>query len=151
MTDEQIENAVDQIGKSFKRKTTPDTNDVESTPADAMVMPARRLRDGDYLDAKTCRLFNFSQQRMDDVCELAAAYLEEHDPEPITADWLASLEWRVICEGNRASIEFLHDYPVQLWKQSEGRWNVTLGIVEFNVIENRGDVRRLMWSLGLEA
>ena len=73
------------------------------------------------------------------------------DGEPVTADWLFENGWQTICNGTRASIDWIRDHPIQLWRQDANRWSVTMGFVEFNVISTRGDVRRLMKSLGLEA
>ena len=74
---------------------------------------------------------------------------DPNDNEPITANWLSENGWQTLCDGKRASIDWIRDHPIQLWRQDEHRWNVTMGFVQFNVFSNRGDVRRLMEALGL--
>lgn len=49
---------------------------------------AERVRNGEYVYEPRAVLFHFSRSRMNDVCELADAFLAEHDPTLLTVERL---------------------------------------------------------------
>jgi len=129
--------------------------DESATPNKRIVMSLRRLRAGEYGDGKKVELWNVSRQRMNDVCELAAAYLAEHDEdehEPITEDWL-------IAAGVFGAIDMGNNFWFQVYPHlgscqigcTNGQefygWDEE---IDLPPVKTRGDVRRVCKALGIQ-
>ena len=125
------------------------------TSADRVVMPLQRLRAGEYGDRKKVESWNFSRQRMDDVCELAAAYLAEHDEdehEPITEDWLiaAGVFGRIDMGNNFWFQVYPHLGSCQIGCTNHQEFYGFDVELDLPPVKTRGDVRRVCKALGIQ-
>jgi hypothetical protein len=133
---------------------TASKTDESATPADRLVMPLQRLRAGEYGDGAKVEFWSFSRQRMDDVCELAAAYLAEHDEdehEPITEDWLiaAGVSGTIDMGGSFWFRIYPHLGTIEIGSTNDCGYYGWDEELELPPVETRGDVRRVCKTLGI--
>lgn len=96
-------------------------------------------------------------QLASDLRKLADAYLAEHDPTPITQDWLLEIGFReYFCNENTRGLSFVvnyHSLVAVMWPLNGGEfhWSVNLfSMLKTGYPKTRGDVRRLLSALGVK-
>jgi len=125
------------------------------TSADRVVMPLQRLRADEYGYGEKITFWNFSRQRMNDVCEIAAAYLAEHDEdehEPVTEEWLIAAEvFGRIDMGNNFWFQvYPHLGSCQIGRTNHQEFPGFDVELDLPPVKTRGDVRRVCKALGIQ-